>query len=173
MPLELETAKATLESACADVEAEMDRARSLDLKLTQIAAFSGLTLSISGSLGGSVLAAGRLPTCFELAAGIALGSGVAVLFLAVGSCFYGLFPKGYEGISLSVARDRVRPSRLSLEPAEAIGRLASTYYTAILPPARLANVAKVTATKMAYRLVAAGLFAVVVGLLLVIIGALR
>jgi hypothetical protein len=170
--LNVETAKATLDCARADVGAELDRARSLDLKLTQIAAFSGLTLSISGTLGGTVLVAGRLPGFFEFAAGTSLGLGVALLFVAIASCFHGLFPKGYEGISLSVARDRVRPSRLSQEPAHAVGVLASTYYTAILPPARRANVVKVGATKQAYKLVGSGLLAVVVGLLLIIIGAL-
>jgi hypothetical protein len=56
---EFETVKATLECARADVDAEDDRMKVLDSKLSTLAAFSGLSVSISASIGANVLVAER------------------------------------------------------------------------------------------------------------------
>src|SRR4051812_41156837 len=127
--LNLETAKATLECARGDALEEMDRMKVLDAKLTNIAAFSGVSISISGSIGGSVLAANRLSLGFSIALGGTLTVAGVVLLSAVAACFAGLAPKNYKGISEDAAQDRVKRGRLRKEPAEAIAIMASTYYT--------------------------------------------
>ena len=155
-PMDLESVKATLEAARADVDAERDRTDSLDRKLTNIAAFAGLSLSISGAVGGTVLAAGRLNPGFTIALGSVL-SLAAVLFLAsVIACFVGLAPKPYEGIADRGARKRISRKRLERPPEEVLRILANTYYLKFLPQARQSNHTKVRRVKIAFWFVGGG-----------------
>jgi hypothetical protein len=71
-PFQLETVKATLDCARADVDFEDDRMKVLDGKLSTLATFSGLSVSISASLGANVLVAGKLCTGFTIALGATL-----------------------------------------------------------------------------------------------------
>jgi hypothetical protein len=165
----LETAKATLETARAEAEEEIDRMKVLDGKLSNVAAFSGVSLSVSGALGANVIASGRLEGSFEVAIGIALAAAVALLLAGVVSCFHGLTPKDFSGITPAAAAERVWPSSLRREPSEALAKIASTYATDILPQARWTNKKKVAATKRAFWLVGLGLAANVATLGLIVI----
>jgi hypothetical protein len=169
--MNLNTARATLDCARADVDEETDRMKVLDGKLTNIAAFSGLALSIGGAVGSSVVVSGRLGLGFTIALGAVLSIAVSLLLARAILALSGLAPKNYRGITLEAARARVTPKRLELAPEEAVARLASTYYTAMLPQAREANQARCEAFKWAFRLVAGGLAGLVSGLILSSVGA--
>jgi hypothetical protein len=77
--MNLDTARATLDCARADVDEETDRMKVLDGKLTNIAAFSGLALSIGGAVGSSVVVSGRLGLGFTIALGAVLSIAVSLL----------------------------------------------------------------------------------------------
>ena len=51
---DLETVRATLEACTHDLSEEDDRMKTIDSKLTQLAAFSGVSISISGAVGSVV-----------------------------------------------------------------------------------------------------------------------
>lgn len=166
-----ETVKATLEQAREDVGAEMDRAQALDAKLTSVAGFSGVSLSISGAVGAGVVVNGDLPTCWAAAVGVLLVVAIALLLGAVVVCFSGLSPKDYHGLPESVATARVRPDRLRKPVLDTLAVFASTYYTRLLPEARKANNAKVDAARAVYRLVALGFGALGLGVVVAVVGA--
>jgi hypothetical protein len=168
---EFETVKATLECARADVEAEDDRMKVLDSKLSTLAAFSALSVSISASIGANVLVAGKLCTGFTIALGVTLTVAVVMLLLTTLTAFSGLRPKPYRGITMEAAKARVTPRRLAAEPGEALAVLASTYYTDILPAARAANDAKLDRVRGAFRYAAFGLVALVTAVVLTALGA--
>lgn len=170
-PFQLETIKATLECARADVEMEDDRMKVLDTKLSTLASFSGLSVSISASLGTNVLVAGKLCTGLTIALGITLTFAVSMLLATALTAFLGLRPKQYRGITMEVARSRVTPRRLAGEPGEALAVLASTYYTDILPAARAANNVKLDRVRAAFRYAALGLTALVAAVVLTALGA--
>src|SRR4051794_10464683 len=86
----LETVKATVEAARSDVLFESERMKTLDNKLVSIAAFSGVSLSVSGSVGASVVANGSLSLGFTIALGATLTVAVLLLLIAVLCCFAGL-----------------------------------------------------------------------------------
>ena len=75
-PGDIETVKATLDCARADVDAEDDRAKVLDGKLSNLAMLAALSLSISASLGANVLVAGGLCTEVTIVVGCFLTAGV-------------------------------------------------------------------------------------------------
>jgi hypothetical protein len=170
-PFEFETVKATLECARADVEAEDDRMKVLDSKLSTLAAFSALSVSISASIGANVLVAGKLCTGITIALGVTLTVAVLMLLLTTLTAFRGLRPKPYRGITMDVAKARVTPRRLATEPGKALAVLASTYYTDILPAARAANDAKLDRVRGAFRYAALGLIALVTAVVLTALGA--
>ncbi|MCW2980477.1 MAG: hypothetical protein JWO14_2204 [Solirubrobacterales bacterium] len=129
-PLSLEIAQATLECARTDIDAESERARALDGKLTGIAQLSGLALSIGASVGASVLVGGGLSQAYAIALGAVLSVASLLLLAAATVALSDLSPKGFEGVSLAAARDRVDDERLRLDPADAIAES--------LPPTRSA-----------------------------------
>jgi hypothetical protein len=159
-------AKATLECARADVDYELDRARALDSKLTGIASFSGLALSIGAGVGASVVVSGHLTLGFTIALGAVLSAASLLLLSAAVVALWGLSPKGFQGISLKAGEDRVSDERLSGNVAHAIGELAATYYVGMLPEARDTNAVKVRRARHAYVLVGMGLGGLVVGVIL-------
>ncbi len=164
-------AKATLECARADVDYELDRARALDSKLTGIASFSGLALSIGASVGASVVVSGRLTLGFTIALGAVLSVASLLLLSAAVVALWALSPKDYQGISLRAGEDRVSDERLSGNVAHAIGDLAATYYVRMLPEARDTNAVKARRAHHAYRFVGAGLAGLVLSLILTTVAA--
>lgn len=169
--LQTEIARATLECARADVDYEIDRARSLDSKLMGIASFSGLALSIGAGVGASIVASGELSLGFTIALGSVLSLASLLLLAAAVVSLLGLTPKGFQGVSIKAGKDRVSDERLSGNVADAIGELAATYYVGMLPEARDTNAVKVRHARHAYRLVAAGLAGLVLGLVLTTVAA--
>lgn len=170
-PLNEKVALATLECARADVGDESERARALDSKLTNIASLAGLALSIGASVGATVVVSGDLAHGFAIAVGSVLSLATLVLLAAAVVALSGLTPKGFEGVSLTSAAERVTDDRLSGEPAEAIAELAATYYVSMLPASRQTNAVKVCRVRHAYWLVGAGLSGLVLGLILTTIAA--
>ena len=168
---QLETVKATLECARADVEAEDDRMKVLDSKLSNLATLSGLSVSISASLGANVLVTGKLCTSFTIALGVALTFAVVMLLLTTMTAFEGLRPKPYKGLTMKSAKQRVTPKRLSRSAPEAIATLAATYYVDILPAARAANDIKLEKVSRAFDYAAWGLIALVCAVVLTALGA--
>ena len=166
----LETVKATLECAQADIAEETDRMKVLDHKLTSIAAFSGIALSVGSGIGSSTVVSGALSLGFTIALGAVLS--VAVIFLLLGAvvALRGLSPKGFEGISLQAFDERLNKSRMRMEPSDAIARMAATYRPH-LKQARDSNGAKVDSVRWAYQLVGTGLGLLATGLVLAAVGA--
>lgn len=72
---------------------------------------------------------------------------------------------------MKAAEERVSDERLSGDTADAIGEMAATYYKKMLPEARDTNEKKVDHAHRSYRLVAAGLACLVLGLILTTIAA--
>jgi len=166
-----ETAQAILDCAKADVVAEDDRMKVLDDKLSTLATFSGLSVSISASLGANVLVARELDVGFTIALGVTLTAAVVMLLLTTLTAFRGLRPKEYRGLTLDSAKSRVTPRRLRADPAEAMAVLAATYYTDILPAARSANNVKLEKVGDAFRYARIGLIGLVVAVVLTATGA--
>jgi hypothetical protein len=168
---DLDTVKATLECAMSDVEAEDDRMKVLDAKLSNLATLSGLSVSISASLGANVLVAGKLCNSFTLALGAVLTFAVGMLLMTTLTAFQGLRPKPYKGLTMKSAKQRVTPKRLTRPAPDAIATLAATYYVDILPAARAANDIKLEKVSTAFDYAAAGLIALVFAVVLTALGA--
>jgi hypothetical protein len=164
-------ASATLECARADIESEIDRARSLDSKLTGIASLSALALSISAAVGASVVVSGSLGQGFTIALGADLSIAALLLLGAALIALSGLAPKKFQGLSLKAAEERVSDERLSGETGEALAKLAATYYRNMLPEARETNGTKVKRVRLAYWFVGFGLAGLVLGLILATVAA--
>lgn len=145
--------------------------QALDSKLSTLAMFSGLSVSISASLGASVLVAGQLATGFTVALGVTLAFAVLMLLCTTLKAFQGLRPKQYRGITLASAQSRVTPRRLRRDPAAALAVLAATYYTDVLPAARTANGVKLDLVTDAFRYARCGLVGLVVAVVLTAVGA--
>lgn len=169
--LRTEIAIATLECARADVDYELDRARSLDSKLTGIASFSGLALSIGAGVGASIVVSGNLSLGFTIALGSMLSIASLLLLAAAVAALSGLTPKSFQSTSLQAGKDRVSDERLSGNAAHAIGELAATYYVRMLPEARDTNAVKARRARLAYQLVGAGLTGLVLSLILTTVAA--
>lgn len=169
--LRTEIAIATLECARADVDYELDRSRSLDSKLTSIASFSGLALSIGAGVGASIVVSGELSLGFTIALGSLLSLASLLLLAAAVVALWGLTPKPFQGIALQAGKERVSDDRLSDNVAHAIGELAATYYVGMLPEARGTNATKVRRARHAYWLVGAGLGGLVLSLILTTVAA--
>ena len=169
--LRTEIAVATLECARADVDYELDRARSLDSKLTGIASFSGLALSIGAGVGASIVVSGELSLGFTIALGSLLSVASLLLLAAAVVALWGLAPKSFQSLSLKAGEDRVSDERLSGNVAHAIGELAATYYVRMLPEARDTNAVKARRAHHAYRFVGAGLAGLVLSLILTTVAA--
>ena len=169
MTRSLETVKAALDSARHDLEDEQERTRALDGKLSQIAAFSGVSISITGAVGGSVVASGKLSAGFTIALGSVLGSSALLLLGGAVIAFRGLSPKKFAGVSEKAARKRLSSKRLGQNPDVALPRIAATYVEA-LTKARRVNGDKATAVSRAYGVIGFGFAGVVAALLVVVVG---
>jgi hypothetical protein len=165
----LQTAQATLEACTHDLSEEDDRMKTLDGKLTQLAAFSGVSISISGSVGGSVLAAGHLKHGFLIALGSCVGVAACLLLAGVVIAFRGLSPKWYRGIDESTPKLRTKPEALQREPSLAIAEIAAGRRDIFLA-ARAVNDKKATATTRTFVCAGAGFALLVVGLLVTAVG---
>jgi hypothetical protein len=119
--------------------------RTIDGKLTQLAAFSGVSISISGAIGGSVLAAQHLPAAFLIALGACLGLAALWLLAGVILAFRALAPKLYEGTDEREVIARTTPNTLRSDPATVIATFAGTHRD-VLVAARKINDQKASAT---------------------------
>jgi hypothetical protein len=167
---DLDTVKATLDCARADVDAEYDRMKVLDSKLSMLAMFSGLSVSIIAALGAGVLVEGGLNSGFSIALGAVLASAAFLLLLTTQAAFSGLSPKKYRELAPDAAKARVTPRRLREKPEKALATMASTYYVRVLPAARKANAVKLDRVNVAFKRAALGLFLLIVAILLTAVG---
>lgn len=168
-PYDLETVKATLEACTHDLSEEDDRMKTIDGKLTQLAAFSGVSISISGGLGGSVLASGHLKHGFLIALGACIGIAACFLLTAVVVAFRALSPKFYRGIDESAPVMRTTAEALRREPSEAIAQIAAGRRDIFLA-ARRVNDHKARATVRTFVCAGLGFGFLVVGLLITAVG---
>jgi ABC-type transport system involved in multi-copper enzyme maturation permease subunit len=166
---QLETARATLDACTADLSDEERRMQTVDGKLTQLAAFSGVSLSISASVGGSVVAARHLSLGFSIALGACLVVASALLLSAVIVAFRALSPKLYHGVDEAAVIDRTTPNALEADPAEAMARFAASRRD-ILIIARGINDQKADATAHVFVLVGLGFAALVLGVVVTTVG---
>jgi hypothetical protein len=166
---DLETVKATLEACTHDLSEEDDRMRTIDSKLTQLAAFSGVSISISAAVGGSVLAAGHLKHGFLIALGSCIGAAACLLLAAVVIAFRALSPKWYRGIDESAPVIRTKPEALVREPSEAIAEIAAGRRDMFLT-ARKVNDKKAKATTRTFVCAGLGFGLLVAGLLITAVG---
>ena len=165
----LRTAEAVLEACVWDLEAEEARMRTIDGKLTQLAAFSGVSISISGAIGGSVLAAQHLPAAFLIALGACLGLAALWLLAGVILAFRALAPKLYEGTDEREVIARTTPNTLRSNAASVIATFAGTRRD-VLIAARKINDQKAKATTTAVICVVVGASFLVAGLLVTAVG---
>ncbi len=163
------TAQATYQACARDLASEEDRMRIIDGKLTNLAAFSGVSIAISGSVGGSVLAGGKLALGFAIALGATIAVAATLLLCGVVTAFRGLSPKAYEGIDEPSAEARVEQGSLERTADEAWARFASTLVVHLVS-ARQANDAKADATTRAFWLVGAGFAILVLAIVVTAVG---
>jgi hypothetical protein len=166
----LETARAVLEACTHDLADEDDRMKTIDGKLTQLAAFSGVSIAISGGLGGSVLAAGHLHLGFLIALGSCICLAALLLLAAVILAFRALSPKLYAGIDENAVIQRTTQNALNREPSEAIAEIAAGRRDMLLA-ARAINNRKASATTRTYICASTGFAFLVAGLLVTAVGA--
>jgi hypothetical protein len=164
-----DTARATLEACTHDLDREEDRMRTIDGKLTQLAAFSGVSISISGGLGGSVLAEQRLPLGFAIALGASIAAAAFFLLAAVILAFRALSPKKYQGVDETAVIERTTPTSLNRELSEALATFAGSRREALLA-ARAINDQKAEATIRTFWCVALGFLMLVSALLVAAVG---
>ncbi len=143
--------------------------RTLEGKLTQLAAFSGVSISISGGLGGTVLAGSNLQLGFQIALGTAIALAALALLGGVVIAFLALSPKLYLGVDEAAVIQRTTPESLNREPSEAFATYAASRRDTLLT-ARKINDRKARATTRTFGLVAAGFSMLVVSVLIVAIG---
>jgi hypothetical protein len=166
---ELETAKATLGACEWDLEREEDRMRGLDAKLTQLATFSGVSISISGGLGASVLAASKLELGFLIALGACIAVAASLLLSAVIVAFRALAPKTYIGVDEGAVAARTTPNALKRPPAETVAGFAASRRE-VLVTARGINDRKATSATRVFLLVGMAFAALVAGLVVTAVG---
>lgn len=165
----VETARAALEACTHDLDREEDRMRTIDGKLTQLAAFSGVSISISGGLGGSVLAAQHLDLGFAIALGASIAIAAILLLIAVVSAFAALSPKKYQGVDENAVIERTTPNSLNREPSHALATYAASRRDALIA-ARKINDQKAKATTRTFWFVALGFGMLVIALLVAAVG---
>lgn len=166
----LETAQATFDANDKDLQREEDRMRTVDGKLTQLAAFSGLSISISASLGANAVLAHRLKPGFQIALGATLVVAIVLLLATVVVAFSHLSPKLYSGIAETAVLDRTRKSRLGRPAPAALAKMARTTAD-VLVSARKVNDRKAEGTRKAFALARAGFALLAVALALAVVGA--
>jgi len=163
------TAHATYTACARDLASEEDRLRILDGKLTNLAAFSGVSISISGGVGGSVLAGGKLSLGFSIALGASIAIAAGLLLAGVIAAFVGLRPKDYEGITEDEAEARLLQESLERSSDEVWARFAATIVANMIS-AREANDRKAGAVTRAFHLVGGGFSVLVVAILITAVG---
>lgn len=165
----VETARTTLAACQFDLDSEQQRTQALDGKLTQLAAFIALAIAVSGTVGASVLAAGKLPFGFTIAWGACLTvTGVLWLF-AVVQAFRALAPKSYAGIDSDAVIGRVTPSKLGRSEAEVLAEFASGRAN-VLSKAREINDRKAKRTLWVFWLTGSGFASLIAGLVVTAVG---
>jgi hypothetical protein len=168
-PYNLQTVMATLEACTHDLSEEDDRMQTIDGKLTQLAAFAGVSISISGGLGGSVLVAGHLPQGFRIALGACVGLAASFLLAAVIIAFRALSPKLYRGIDENTPKQRTKPEALAREPELTIAEIAAGRRDIFLT-ARSVNDRKARATTRTFVCAGLGFGFLVIGLITIAVG---
>ena len=166
---DLETAKATLAACEWDLEREEDRMRGLDAKLTQLATFAGVSISISGGLGASVLASAKLALGFLIALGACIAVAASLLLAAVITAFRALAPKLYRGVDEASVVARTTPNALKRRPEDAIAVVAASRRD-VLVAARGINDRKAIWATRVFILVGFAFGALVLGLVVTAVG---
>jgi hypothetical protein len=166
----LDTARAVLEACTHDLSEEEARMQTIDGKLTQLAAFSGVSIAISGGLGGEVLAAGHLKHGFLITLGACIGVAACLLLAGVVVAFRALSPKWYRGIDETAPVLRTKPETLKDDPTVVLAAIAAGRRD-IFADARKVNDKKARATTTVFVCVGLGFGALVLGLLVTAVGA--
>lgn len=167
---DLRSAQAILDACSDDLDREEQRMTAIDGKLTQLSAFSGVSISISAGVGGSVLAAGRLPEGFAIALGACLGLAAIMLLTAVIRSFGALSPKLYHGIDEAAVAARTTPAALRTSPDVMVATIAAGRRDMLIA-ARAVNDRKARATTVTFVLVGIGFLLLVASLLVTAVGA--
>lgn len=141
----------------------------LDSKLTNLAAFSGVSLSVTSSVGGSVIAAERVALGFQIALGAVLFVSAVLLLLGVVVCFRNLTPKLYLGIDEKAADKRLMAKQLKRDPEVVLLGYAATRVDE-LKRARSINERKADAATRAFRLIGGGFAALILAVPLIVVG---
>ena len=168
-PFNLETLKATLDACTHDLDQEQDRLRSIDAKLSQLAAFSGVSISISATVGGSVLAAGRLSLGFLIALGASITLAAAFLLFAVITAFRGLAPKLYIGPTEEAITARTTGDALRREPEDVMATFVGSRRD-VLVHARAINDGKARATTKTFIFAGTGFALIVLAVVVTAVG---
>ena len=143
--------------------------RGIDAKLSQLAAFSGVSITISGGLGANVLASSRLGDGFLIALGACISIAALLLLIAVVSAFSALKPKLYKGVDEASVGARTTPNALRRQPEEAIAVFAASRREALIT-ARAINDRKAKAASRSFVLVGAAFGALVASLIVTAVG---
>lgn len=168
--LDPETVRAVADAARADVEGQLTRARALDTKLSNVAAFCGVSLSVSSTLGVNLLLPHRLDQSFRVAAGATLIASLLCLLAAVWISFRGLKPKAFEGLAPERGERRVDREWIAQDPRQVLWTMASTNYVKLWPRAHAIAAKKAGSVTAAVRWASAGLFGVVLTVVIAVVG---
>lgn len=143
--------------------------QTIDSKLGQLAAFSGISISISAGVGGSVISSGRLSLGFLIALGACVVVASALLLGGVISAFAALTPKLYDAIDERAVDARTWPTALRGDTSDAVARIAAGRRE-MFETARRVNDDKAAATTRTFRLVGAGFTLLVVAVVVIAVG---
>jgi hypothetical protein len=163
------TPEATYRACARDLASEEDRMRTIDSKLSNLAAFSGLSISVSGGVGGSVLAGGKLHLGFAIGLGAAILVAALLLLWGVITAFRGLSPKLYRGVDEPSVKARLQQDMLERSAESAWATFASTLVVQLVS-AREANDKKADLALKAFRLVGSGFAVLVTAIVVTAVG---
>jgi hypothetical protein len=157
-----ETVEALLDMTWRVADAEAARTDGLDRKLTSLATFASLLISVVAVLGGRVLERDDVPAWLgAIVLGPTVG-GVAALLAAVGLAVGSLIPE--ESVTLGMERVRRFPSwsEVTKPPEQVRGETMRTLVDAIARE-RAANIQKLRRVRAAFALMLAGLALIALG----------
>lgn len=156
-----ETVEVLLDTTWRIAEAEAARTDGLDRKLTSLATFASLLISVVAVLGGRVFARDVPAWLGTLVAGPTVG-GVAVLLVAVGVAVRSLIPKESVAVGMERLRHFPTSSEVTKPPEQVRGETMSALVEAIARE-RAANGQKTRRVRAAFALMLAGLALIALG----------
>jgi hypothetical protein len=156
------TIEVLLETTWRVADAEIARTDDLDRKLTSLATFAGLLISLIAVLGGPALRSDSVPAWLAALTLPLLLGGITALLLGVVLAVRSLMPDEYVTLGMEYVRRFPKWSEIRKPPEVVRGETMRTLIEAIARE-RAANEEKTRRVRLAYALLLAGLALVSLG----------